>query len=66
MIEAGDLENWPALVLYPDGTKGEAYNTSTRRWENSESDDNNTVYFSIYLFHSPFDLYTSLKFVLQS
>ncbi|MCJ1421826.1 hypothetical protein MMC32_008193 [Xylographa parallela] len=25
--------NWPWLVLYPDGTKNEEYNTSTQAWE---------------------------------
>lgn len=24
---------WPALVLYPDGTNGEVYNTTTQTWE---------------------------------
>ncbi|KAJ6779453.1 hypothetical protein PWT90_00758 [Aphanocladium album] len=24
---------WPALVLYPDGTNGEVYNTATQTWE---------------------------------
>ncbi|KAJ9134389.1 Homocysteine S-methyltransferase [Coniochaeta hoffmannii] len=27
------LEEWPSLVLYPDGTNGEIYNTVTQKWE---------------------------------
>ncbi|CAG8976174.1 hypothetical protein HYALB_00010432 [Hymenoscyphus albidus] len=30
-------EEWPILVVYPDGTKGEAYNTTTKMWEMGES-----------------------------
>lgn len=26
-------KEWPALVLYPDGTNGEVYNTTTQKWE---------------------------------
>ncbi|KAG9238587.1 Homocysteine S-methyltransferase [Amylocarpus encephaloides] len=26
-------QSWPALVVYPDGTKGEVYNTTTKEWE---------------------------------
>jgi homocysteine S-methyltransferase len=33
MIQQGRLAAWPALVLYPDGTNGEVYNTSTQTWE---------------------------------
>ena len=33
MIEAKELDKAPALVFYPDGTKGEVYNTSTHEWE---------------------------------
>lgn len=33
MIESGRLQQWPALVLYPDGTSGEVYNTETQVWE---------------------------------
>lgn len=33
MIDAGDLREWPALVVYPDGTNGEIYNSATRHWE---------------------------------
>ncbi|KKY36339.1 putative homocysteine s-methyltransferase [Diaporthe ampelina] len=33
MIQQGRLVAWPALVLYPDGTNGEVYNTTTQKWE---------------------------------
>lgn len=33
MLEEGVLQEWPALVLYPDGTNGEVYNTITQVWE---------------------------------
>ncbi len=36
MIEARELDHSPALVLYPDGTKGEVYNTTTHEWEMPE------------------------------
>ncbi|KAI6302886.1 hypothetical protein MCOR29_008606 [Pyricularia oryzae] len=29
----GVITNVPALVLYPDGTNGEVYNTTTQKWE---------------------------------
>ncbi|KOS20880.1 Homocysteine S-methyltransferase YbgG [Escovopsis weberi] len=29
----GLVSAWPALVLYPDGTNGEVYNTQTKAWE---------------------------------
>ncbi len=35
MVGRGELgeEEWPALVMYPDGTKGEVYNTVSKEWE---------------------------------
>lgn len=33
MIREGRVASWPALVLYPDGTNGEVYNTTTQIWE---------------------------------
>lgn len=33
MVEEGTIDEWPALVLYPDGTNGEVYNTETQKWE---------------------------------
>ncbi|KAI2619500.1 Homocysteine S-methyltransferase [Hypomontagnella submonticulosa] len=32
MVSAGRLKNWPSLVLYPDGTNGEVYDTTTKTW----------------------------------
>ncbi|KAE9381309.1 Homocysteine S-methyltransferase [Stipitochalara longipes BDJ] len=33
MLERGEMDGeWPSLVLYPDGTKGEVYDTSTKEW----------------------------------
>ncbi|KAF9629101.1 Homocysteine S-methyltransferase [Lasiodiplodia theobromae] len=31
--KAGRLDASPSLVLYPDGTNGEIYNTTTKQWE---------------------------------
>ena len=38
MIDRGELRKteWPALVVYPDGTNGEIYNTTTKEWEKTE------------------------------
>ncbi|KAF7561384.1 hypothetical protein G7046_g2766 [Stylonectria norvegica] len=33
LVEEGRIATWPALVLYPDGTNGEVYNTTTQKWE---------------------------------
>lgn len=33
MIDDGRLKEWPALVLYPDGTNGEVYDTETQTWK---------------------------------
>ncbi|VUC21398.1 unnamed protein product [Clonostachys rosea] len=33
MVQEGVISEWPALVLYPDGTNGEVYNTETQKWE---------------------------------
>lgn len=35
MVQQGETE-WPALVVYPDGTMGEVYNTTTKVWEKQE------------------------------
>lgn len=32
MIQEKSVTSWPALVLYPDGTNGEVYNTTTQTW----------------------------------
>ena len=36
VASAGRLQRIPALVLYPDGTNGEVYNTATQKWEMPE------------------------------
>lgn len=33
MLSTDEIEELPALVLYPDGTNGEVYNTTTQKWE---------------------------------
>lgn len=33
LLREGVARAWPALVLYPDGTNGEVYNTTTQTWE---------------------------------
>ncbi|OOF93650.1 hypothetical protein ASPCADRAFT_173556 [Aspergillus carbonarius ITEM 5010] len=33
LLEKGRIGERPALVLYPDGTQGEVYNTTTQVWE---------------------------------
>ncbi|KAG5984560.1 hypothetical protein E4U55_004216 [Claviceps digitariae] len=33
LVREGNVDQWPALVLYPDGTNGEVYNTVTQQWE---------------------------------
>lgn len=38
MIVAGKVAAAPALVLYPDGTNGEIYNTTFQTWEKPDSD----------------------------
>lgn len=35
-IKKMGLERKPALVVYPDGTRGEVYNTATHEWEKKE------------------------------
>ncbi|KAK3989930.1 homocysteine S-methyltransferase [Cladorrhinum sp. PSN332] len=39
LVEAGEVREWPSLVLYPDGTKGEVYDVKTKRWEVPESEE---------------------------
>lgn len=33
LLRDGRIQERPALVLYPDGTQGEVYNTATQTWE---------------------------------
>ncbi|KAK8041614.1 hypothetical protein PG994_014621 [Apiospora phragmitis] len=37
MTSAPTLETAPCLLLYPDGTKGEVYNTTTKKWEKQQA-----------------------------
>ncbi|KAH6671093.1 Homocysteine S-methyltransferase [Halenospora varia] len=37
MIGKGEVAMWPSLVIYPDGTRGEVYNTTTKQWEKKET-----------------------------
>lgn len=32
MLEKGEIDTWPSLVLYPDGTNGEIYDSSLKEW----------------------------------
>ncbi|RKF57090.1 putative homocysteine s-methyltransferase [Erysiphe neolycopersici] len=43
MILRGEIESWPCLIIYPDGTNGEVYNTATHEWETKENYDLNSV-----------------------
>ncbi|KAI0123163.1 putative homocysteine S-methyltransferase, partial [Xylariales sp. AK1849] len=36
LLSSGRIPSAPALVLYPDGTNGEVYNTATQKWEMPE------------------------------
>jgi homocysteine S-methyltransferase len=33
LVSESQLQSTPSLVLYPDGTNGEVYNTTTKKWE---------------------------------
>lgn len=33
VLGEGKISAWPALVLYPDGTSGEVYNSESQQWE---------------------------------
>lgn len=38
----GEIESWPCLIIYPDGTNGEVYNTTTHEWETKKNHDLNS------------------------
>ncbi|KAI2464966.1 Homocysteine S-methyltransferase [Annulohypoxylon bovei var. microspora] len=40
LISSNRLENLPTLVLYPDGTNGEIYDTVTKTWQKPTSQQN--------------------------
>lgn len=43
LVRDGTLAAWPALVLYPDGTNGEVYNTTTQQWELPAEEEGSAV-----------------------
>ena len=48
MIERGEMEEgWPSLVLYPDGTRGEVYNTTTKEWVKTGDSKESLVSFAL-------------------
>jgi homocysteine S-methyltransferase len=51
-IAAGDISAMPSFVLYPDGTNGEVYNTTTQVWEKpadfNANGDRDTVSLSLF------------------
>ncbi|KAF7539226.1 hypothetical protein G7054_g2297 [Neopestalotiopsis clavispora] len=40
MVTSGRLTQTPAMVVYPDGTNGEVYNTTTKTWEKPQGQQN--------------------------
>jgi homocysteine S-methyltransferase len=40
-IATGRASTVPSLILYPDGTNGEVYNTTTQTWERPEGQGGN-------------------------
>lgn len=52
MQTAGQVKNAPSLVLYPDGTNGEVYNTATQVWEKKENASRDSVRLLTTLFDS--------------
>jgi homocysteine S-methyltransferase len=59
MIRTGELSGWPSLVLYPDGTNGEIYNTTTQKWEMPEGKErpevSHTLFTSVHIDTPLFD-----------
>lgn len=47
LVRDGKISAWPALVLYPDGTNGEVYNTTTQKWELPAGETKKKVIFPI-------------------
>lgn len=43
LVREGKIAAWPALVLYPDGTNGEVYNTTTQKWERPAGEEQKKV-----------------------
>ncbi|KFY72335.1 hypothetical protein V499_07523 [Pseudogymnoascus sp. VKM F-103] len=40
MVDASEVDQWPDLVIYPDATNGEVYNTTTMQWETGKNGSN--------------------------
>ncbi|KAI0482683.1 Homocysteine S-methyltransferase [Xylariaceae sp. FL0804] len=40
LVSAGLTSSWPSLILYPDGTNGEVYDTSTKTWKVTTHQEN--------------------------
>lgn len=47
-VSAGRISAVPSLVLYPDGTNGEVYNTTAQVWEKSDGYTRDTVCLLFY------------------
>jgi homocysteine S-methyltransferase len=46
MMERGEVVGeWPSLVIYPDGTRGEVYDTVTKEWVRSGGGEESLVSF---------------------
>jgi homocysteine S-methyltransferase len=43
IVESGEVKEWPSLVVYPDKTNGQVYNTTTHKWEKAEADGTSSV-----------------------
>jgi homocysteine S-methyltransferase len=43
LVQEEEVVGWPALVVYPDGTNGEEYNTTTKEWEKREEQGEHSV-----------------------
>jgi homocysteine S-methyltransferase len=47
LIGSGEVQTWPSLTVYPDGTDGEVYNTTTMTWDQKEASSSVSVKCSI-------------------
>ena len=43
LIESEEVKERPSLVVYPDGTNGEVYNTTTKEWEREKPSTESSV-----------------------
>jgi homocysteine S-methyltransferase len=56
LVEKGSLEEPVNLVVYPDGTNGEVYNTTTKEWEKA-GDGNESSVSSAHIFHNFYKMF---------